>query len=154
MGTASFALQRALVRLQAASKGGISGAQEPHHSVRKSHPRPQLQRIPALPVASNRGVLCLERQVFRRNEKLEWVKLPFTENWCGDCRRAKKFLQDRGIAFREVNIDETAEAAALVMRVNNGRRKVPTIEVDGRYFSCSPFDPNQIAEELKIPLNR
>ena len=29
---ASFALQRALVRLQAAAKGGISGAQESHHS--------------------------------------------------------------------------------------------------------------------------
>ena len=29
---ASFALQRALVRLQAASKGGVSGAQEAHHS--------------------------------------------------------------------------------------------------------------------------
>ena len=29
---ASFALQRALVRLQAASKGGASGAQESHHS--------------------------------------------------------------------------------------------------------------------------
>ena len=25
--------------------------------------------------------------------------------WCGDCRRAKQFLRERGIAFREVNID-------------------------------------------------
>lgn len=73
--------------------------------------------------------------------------------WCGDCRRAKKFLQDRGIAFHEVNVDENPEAIALVMRVNDGRRKIPTFEVDGRYFSSSPFDPNQIAEELKIPLN-
>jgi len=73
--------------------------------------------------------------------------------WCGDCRRAKKFLQDRGVAFREVNVDENPEAIELVMRVNDGRRKIPTFEVDGRYFSSSPFDPNQIAEELKIPLN-
>ncbi len=73
--------------------------------------------------------------------------------WCGDCRRAKKFLQDRGVAFHEVNVDENPEAIALVMRVNDGRRKIPTFEVDGRYFSSSPFDPNQIAEELKIPLN-
>jgi glutaredoxin len=73
--------------------------------------------------------------------------------WCGDCRRAKKFLQDRGVAFHEINVDENPEAIALVMRVNDGRRKIPTFEVDGRYFSSSPFDPNQIAEELKIPLN-
>jgi glutaredoxin len=73
--------------------------------------------------------------------------------WCGDCRRAKKFLQARGVAFREVNIDENPEAVELVMRVNDGRRKIPTFEKDGRYFSSSPFDPNQLAEELKIPLN-
>jgi mycoredoxin len=73
--------------------------------------------------------------------------------WCGDCRRAKQFLRERGIAFREVNVDENPEAEELVLRVNDGRRKVPTIGVDGRYFACSPFDPYQLAEELKIPLN-
>jgi mycoredoxin len=73
--------------------------------------------------------------------------------WCGDCRRAKQFLRERGITFREVNIDEQPDAEELVMRVNHGRRKVPTIEVAGRYFACSPFDPYQLAEELKIPVN-
>jgi mycoredoxin len=73
--------------------------------------------------------------------------------WCGDCRRTKQFLRERGITFREVNIDEQPGAEELVLRVNNGRRKVPTIEVAGRYFACSPFDPYQLAEELKIPVN-
>jgi glutaredoxin len=73
--------------------------------------------------------------------------------FCGDCRRAKQFLRERGVQFREVNIDCSPEAEALVLRVNEGRRKVPTIEVDGRFFACSPFDPYQLAEELKIPLN-
>jgi glutaredoxin len=78
----------------------------------------------------------------------------YSSNWCCDCRRAKKFLRERGLTFVEVNIDDSAEAAALVMRVNNGRRKVPTIEIEGRYFSCSPFDPHQLAEQLKTPLNK
>jgi len=73
--------------------------------------------------------------------------------WCGDCRRAKRFLQERGVAFREINIDEAPEAEELVLRVNDGRRKIPTLEVDGRYFACSPFDPYLLAGELKIPLN-
>lgn len=77
----------------------------------------------------------------------------YSTRWCGDCRRVKQFLAERGISFREVNIDETPEAEALVMRVNNGRRKVPTIELEGRYFACSPFDPYQLSEELHIPLN-
>jgi glutaredoxin len=73
--------------------------------------------------------------------------------WCGDCRRAKQFLRERGVEFREVNIDDAPDAEELVLKVNQGRRKVPTLEVEGRYFSCSPFDPYKLADELKIPLN-
>jgi glutaredoxin len=74
--------------------------------------------------------------------------------WCGDCRRAKQFLRERGVEFREVNIDDAPDAEELVLKVNHGRRKVPTLEVAGRYFSCSPFDPCKLADELKIALNK
>jgi glutaredoxin len=77
----------------------------------------------------------------------------YTTFWCGDCGRTKLFLKEHGLAFREVNIDESPEAEALVLRVNHGRRKVPTLEVDGRFFANSPFDPYKLAEELKISLN-
>ena len=73
--------------------------------------------------------------------------------WCGDCRRVKQFLRERGVTFREVNIDEAPDAEELVLKVNKGLRKVPTVEVEGRYFACSPFDPYKLADELKIPLN-
>jgi glutaredoxin len=74
--------------------------------------------------------------------------------WCPDCRRAKQFLKERGVAFKEVNVDESEDAQETVLRVNDGRMKVPTIEVDGRFFASSPFNPCQLAEELKIPLNK
>lgn len=77
----------------------------------------------------------------------------YTTSWCGDCRRAKRFLRERGVAFREVNIDEEPDAEELVLRVNQGHRKVPTFDVNGRYFACSPFDPNKLAEEFHVPLN-
>lgn len=77
----------------------------------------------------------------------------YSTQWCGDCRRAKQFLRERGVTFREVNIDEIPEAEELVLRVNKGRRKVPTIQAGGRFFPCSPFDPYQLSEELNIPLN-
>lgn len=77
----------------------------------------------------------------------------YTAPWCGDCRRAKQFLAERGVRFREVDVDEDAEGEALVIRVNNGKRKIPTLEVDGRYFNCSPFDPYKLSDELNIPLN-
>ncbi len=77
----------------------------------------------------------------------------YSTSWCGDCRRAKQFLKERGVAYREINVDEDPDAEDLILKVNNGRRKVPTFEVDGRYFACSPFDPYQLSRELNIPLN-
>jgi mycoredoxin len=77
----------------------------------------------------------------------------YTTQWCPDCRRAKSFLKERGVAFREVNIDEDESAEEIVIRANDGKRVVPTLEAGGRFFACSPFDPEQLAAELKIPLN-
>lgn len=77
----------------------------------------------------------------------------YSTPWCGNCRRTKQFLRERSIPFREVNIDQDEEAEELVRRINDGRRRVPTVEVEGRYFACSPFDPYQLAEELEVSLN-
>jgi mycoredoxin len=74
--------------------------------------------------------------------------------WCPDCHRAKSFLKDRGVEFREVNIEDDPDAEDLVIRMNNGKCKVPTIQVGSRYFACSPFNASQLACELNIPLNR
>ena len=79
--------------------------------------------------------------------------LMYSTSWCGDCRRAKQFLNERGVAYREINVDEDPDAEEVILKVNNGLRKVPTFEVDGRYFACSPFDPYQLSRELNIPLN-
>jgi len=77
----------------------------------------------------------------------------YTTTWCGDCRRAKSFMKERGVVFREVNIEQDPAAAALVIQANKGKRKVPTFEVGGRYFASSPFDAEQLATELNVPLN-
>lgn len=49
----------------------------------------------------------------------------YTTTWCGDCRRAKQFLKERGVEVRDVDIDESTDAEDLVLRVNDNRRKVP-----------------------------
>ncbi len=77
----------------------------------------------------------------------------YSTNWCPDCWRAKSFLRARGVAFREVNIEEDPCAEEIVIKANNGKCTVPTLEVGGRYFACSPFDAEQLAEELNISLN-
>lgn len=77
----------------------------------------------------------------------------YSTTWCVDCRRAKQFLNDRGVKFVEIDIDEDPDAEDLVFAVNEGRRKVPTIKVGERFFACSPFDPYLLATELNLPLN-
>jgi len=78
----------------------------------------------------------------------------YSTSWCVDCRRAKQFLRERGVNFVEVNIDEDVDAEDLVLEVNEGRRKVPTIKVGDRFFACSPFDPYLLSSELNIPLKK
>ena len=77
----------------------------------------------------------------------------YTTAWCADCRRAKLLLRERGIESHEINIDESPEAEELVMEKNGGGRNVPSFEVGGRFFACSPFDPYALSEELGVPLN-
>ena len=77
----------------------------------------------------------------------------YTTHWCPDCCYAKSFLRERGVAYREVNIEENEGVEEIVLRANQGLKKVPTLEVGGRYFACSPFDAEELASELNIPLN-
>ena len=77
----------------------------------------------------------------------------YSTRWCPDCRRAKTFLKERGVEFREIDIEEDPSAEEIVIKANDGRRKVPTLEIGGRYFACSPFNAEELAENLKIPLN-
>jgi mycoredoxin len=74
----------------------------------------------------------------------------YTTTWCGDCRHAKRFLAERGIAYEEINIEQIEGAAEYVMRVNDGKRKVPTLDVDGRIFNLSPYNERKLKDELGL----
>jgi mycoredoxin len=77
----------------------------------------------------------------------------YTTRWCPDCWRVKHFLKQRGVAYREVNIEEDERAEAIVLMANHGKRKVPTLKVGERYFACSPFNAVKLAAELNVALN-
>ena len=77
----------------------------------------------------------------------------YTTRWCPDCWRAKHFLKQRGVSYREVNIEEDPSAEAIVLQANAGKRKIPTLKVGDRYFACSPFSAVKLARELSVPLN-
>ena len=52
-------------------------------------------------------------------------------DWCLDCVSTKKFLDSKGVDYEYIDIPDNKEAIALVEQINNGRRVIPTIMVDG-----------------------
>ena len=51
----------------------------------------------------------------------------YATRWCGDCHRARRFLEEHQVTYRWVDIDQDREAEALVKQVNRGNRSVPTL---------------------------
>ena len=51
----------------------------------------------------------------------------YSTPWCGYCRRLKSQLEREGIAYVEVDIEATPDAAEYVMSVNGGNQTVPTV---------------------------
>jgi len=52
-------------------------------------------------------------------------------DWCPDCINAKNFLNSKEVKFEYIDITDNEEAIALVEQINNGRRIIPTLDVDG-----------------------
>ncbi|OIN93241.1 MAG: NrdH-redoxin [Anaerolineae bacterium CG03_land_8_20_14_0_80_58_20] len=48
-------------------------------------------------------------------------------DWCPDCRRAKRILDERQAPYRWVDIDRDREGEKFVIQTNRGNRSVPTI---------------------------
>ncbi len=74
----------------------------------------------------------------------------YTTTWCPDCRLAKRFLEERSVAYEEINIDGNPEAAEIVARATGGKRQVPTFDIDGRFVTTSPFSRHKLAEALGL----
>ncbi len=50
--------------------------------------------------------------------------------WCSDCRRFKQRLQEAGVDYDEVDIEEQPEAGQKLKR-QTGRSAIPYLEIDG-----------------------
>jgi mycoredoxin len=74
----------------------------------------------------------------------------YCTSWCPDCRRAKEFLRSHQISFEEIDIEAHPEAVEFVRSANSGKRKVPTFDVGGRIFHCSPYDARKLTSELGL----
>ncbi|MFT4697096.1 MAG: thioredoxin reductase (NADPH) [Flavobacteriaceae bacterium] len=61
--------------------------------------------------------------------------LLYGADWCPDCRRAKAYLQENNIEYTFVDVDLDKEATARVEAINNGKRIIPTIIIEGKFYT-------------------
>jgi mycoredoxin len=72
-------------------------------------------------------------------------------SWCGGSRRAKRIMDDNKIEYRWIDIDEDKDARALVEKINNGYRSVPTIVFPDGTILVEPAD-EKLVEKLGVAL--
>lgn len=56
-------------------------------------------------------------------------------DWCSDCVQAKNFLDSKGVYYEYIIITDNKQAIDLVENINNGKRVIPTIIIDGKSYS-------------------
>ncbi len=71
-------------------------------------------------------------------------------NWCGDCLRVRRFLDQKGVAYDFINIDLDKSGEQLVLATNRGMRSVPTIVFDDGSILVEP-STTALAQKLGVP---
>lgn len=56
----------------------------------------------------------------------------YSTGWCGFCQRARNLLGSKGVAFREIDVDDPELRAEMITR--SGLRSVPQIFVGARHL--------------------
>jgi mycoredoxin len=79
----------------------------------------------------------------------ETTLIVYGTNWCGDCRRTQRFLQDNQVDYRFINIDQDKKGEQFVLTANRGMRSVPTIVFPDGSILVEPSN-NQLAQKLMI----
>lgn len=76
------------------------------------------------------------------------IKL-YGTTWCGDTRRARSVLDQNGIPYEWIDIDQDLEGRKFVETTNRGFRSVPTLVfVDGSIL----VEPSEFTLRKKLAL--
>ncbi len=71
--------------------------------------------------------------------------------YCADCHRARSLLDQYGIKYKWINIEDDSSAAEYVTTINDGLRIVPTIVFPDNSTLSEPSNAALI-EKLKTSL--
>ena len=67
--------------------------------------------------------------------------------WCGDCRRSKRFLDSNNVKYNYIDVEADVSASDKVIEINGGQRSIPVIIFsDGTHLT----EPSDIALKEKL----
>ena len=71
----------------------------------------------------------------------------YSADWCGDCVRSKRLLDELNITYTLIDIEADSKAADKVIEINGGMRSIPVIVfADGTHLT----EPSDIALKAKL----
>jgi thioredoxin reductase (NADPH) len=70
-------------------------------------------------------------------------------HWCPDCKRAKKFLGEQFVPYQWVDIEKDPQGESFVLKINNGKRIIPTIVFEDGSFLVEPSNA-ELARKLGL----
>lgn len=73
----------------------------------------------------------------------------FGADWCPDCRRAKAYFKQHNISYEFTDVDLDQEATKRVESINNGKRIIPTIIIEGKSYT----NPNNDQLDAALGIN-
>jgi glutaredoxin len=68
------------------------------------------------------------------NKGMTRVKV-YGADWCGDTKRTLRQLDELGVAYDYVDVEQDAEASAWVKQQNEGKERKPTVQVGQQVLS-------------------
>lgn len=77
--------------------------------------------------------------------------LMYGANWCPDCRRAKAFFGEQRVQYEYIDLDQQPEFVAVVERLNDGMRRIPTIIFPDGAILVEPSN-EELARKLGLKL--
>ena len=60
--------------------------------------------------------------------------------WCGDCRRSKRFLDSNNVSYTYIDVEADASASEKVIEINGGMRSIPVILFSDGTHLTEPSD--------------
>lgn len=72
--------------------------------------------------------------------------------WCGDCRRSKKFLDTNNVKYNYIDVEADVSASDKVIEINGGQRSIPVIIFSDGTHLTEPSDAvlKEKLESLKV----